>query len=352
MNASAATQVEFLANLQRILNEGSFVATYKYALIRALADLSVERKPAADGTLLIALDDLAARFVEIYWRQVAPFRGRGVLIQNNGRQAAMINRIAALRERFGKLSEARQSAEWRALLASTRKLLDKMPLWRLQRVGAQRLECFYPNRLIGDGVQLNPGVASCFATLFPVVQALVQFAWLRFVQQLPHNQDIVGQGGDLAAFLFGSDRSVLVPLRKQLIEVQRDRCFFCSRPMRGEGQVDHFIPWVRYQRDLGHNFVVAHIACNNAKRDRLAALPHLERWLTRNGAEGSDLTRVFSACNVMHDKDTTTQVAAWSYETTERSKGLVWVERDVLVPLPPSWRAAFRIGAPVTPLAA
>ena len=40
---SAEAQVRFLRDLQRILDEGSFVATYKFALIHALADLAVER---------------------------------------------------------------------------------------------------------------------------------------------------------------------------------------------------------------------------------------------------------------------------------------------------------------------
>ena len=39
---TADEQVAFLANLQRLLAEGSFVATYKHALLLALADLSVE----------------------------------------------------------------------------------------------------------------------------------------------------------------------------------------------------------------------------------------------------------------------------------------------------------------------
>jgi hypothetical protein len=36
-------ELEFLTKLQRILNEGVFVASYKYALLLALAELSVER---------------------------------------------------------------------------------------------------------------------------------------------------------------------------------------------------------------------------------------------------------------------------------------------------------------------
>jgi hypothetical protein len=33
-------QLQFLKNIQRLLNEGSFVASYKFALLHALADLA------------------------------------------------------------------------------------------------------------------------------------------------------------------------------------------------------------------------------------------------------------------------------------------------------------------------
>ena len=44
-------------------------------------------------------------------------------------------------------------------------------------------------------------------------------------------------------------------------------------PSNDAGAVDHFIPWRRYPLDLGHNFVLAHSACNSSKGDRLAAVP-------------------------------------------------------------------------------
>ena len=43
-------EIEFLRKLQRLLAEGDFVATYKFALLNALADLSLERDPAAGVT--------------------------------------------------------------------------------------------------------------------------------------------------------------------------------------------------------------------------------------------------------------------------------------------------------------
>ena len=35
-------QVDFLLNIQRLLNEGKFVSTYKFALLMAIADLCIE----------------------------------------------------------------------------------------------------------------------------------------------------------------------------------------------------------------------------------------------------------------------------------------------------------------------
>ena len=228
MSATPEAQLEFLNNLQRILNEGAFVATYKYALIRVLADFSIERTPAPDGTLVLPLEDLAERFIEVYWRQAAPFRHRRALVQAYGNQAALITRIVAIRETVGKLSEARRMPRWRSLVRSTKTLLLQQPLWRLQRVGNELLECFYPNRLVDGAIVLKPGVAACFAAQLPVVQALVQLAWLRMVQQVPVNRELIGQGGDIAEFLFGADRGALIRLAGGLMEIQRGACFYCT----------------------------------------------------------------------------------------------------------------------------
>jgi hypothetical protein len=53
VTATAIGELTFLRKLQRLLAEGDFVATYKFALLNALADLSLEREPAADGSLRV-----------------------------------------------------------------------------------------------------------------------------------------------------------------------------------------------------------------------------------------------------------------------------------------------------------
>lgn len=341
MTANANRQLEFLGNVQRILNEGSFVATYKYALIRVLANLSIERASAPDGSLKLPLEDLAERFIEVYWRQAAPFRHRRTLVQATGSQASLLTQLVAMREKVAKLSDARRTPRWRTLVRRTEKLLLEQPLWRLQRVGDELLDCFYANHLEDGAIRLKPGVAACFKAQFPVVQALVQLAWLRMVQQLPVNQEMIGQGGDVAEFLFGADRSALARLSGGLLDIQVGNCFYCDRRIPGTGHVDHFIPWVRYPRDLGHNFVLAHDACNSHKGDLLAGVQHLDRWLQRNTTRTADLERIFSEARVLHDAETSKHVAAWSYEQVERAGGLVWVGGEHFEHLGREWRSRF-----------
>ncbi len=58
---SAEAQLEFIRKLRRLLDEGSFVATYKYALLHAIADLCVTQGDDTGAPLTITTRDLADR---------------------------------------------------------------------------------------------------------------------------------------------------------------------------------------------------------------------------------------------------------------------------------------------------
>jgi hypothetical protein len=102
---SPQQQIEFLYNLQRLLNEGSFVATYKFALLSSLADLCVEKGEDTDAELELFTREIAQRFVTIYWRQSRPFLPKGrvgaaiILRQNTGREAGVIRLLREQLER-------------------------------------------------------------------------------------------------------------------------------------------------------------------------------------------------------------------------------------------------------------
>jgi hypothetical protein len=339
---SAAKQLDFLNNLQRILNEGLFVASYKFALVLALAELAVEKTPLPDGSLPIPLEELSDRFISLYWHQTAPFAKGVVLAQNRGRQASSITLISNFRANAPTLAVARRHPRWASLVRRVARLLDDMPLWRLQLAGADRVDFLYEERLIDDAVVLRPGVAAFFKEQFAVVQALVQMGWLSFVQGLPPNREILGATGGLADFLFGTNRAALRSIMDGLRGVQRNACFYCGRPLAGEIEVDHFIPWSRYPRDLGHNFVLADRTCNQHKAEMLAGSAHLERWVERNRQKEARLLEVFEKAPFLLDADASLSVTEWAYDHAERAGSVVWVRGRETSRLTPEWRRWFR----------
>lgn len=326
---SAREQVELLQQLQRIFNEGEFVATYKFALLHALADICVEREAAADGTLHVPLRNIGEKFLELYWHHAEPYRGSalgdGILRQNTKGQAQIITRLEEARGSFPTISQFRRSSKWGAAVTFATTQISKMPLWKLQTLGGAKGEFLYANELQGDGILLKPGVAGCLRAFYPLVLHLVRGYWISHIRRIPANSYLVGDHADLEYFLFGTQRSVLDKARPVLEELQGGCCFYCRKPIKADWQVDHFIPWARYPRDLGHNFVLAHAACNQQKSDTLAAIAHVERWLLRNDEQG-DLLAGELGQTFLCEAQTSRRIARWSYELDAAASARLWIQ--------------------------
>ncbi len=345
---SPERQLRFLQDLQRILDEGSFTATYKFALIHALADLSVEREAAPNGTLTLATREIAEKFIERYWRQVVPFPGSlraELLRQNRGRQAGIVRSVAETRSRYGDSIEdvRHDAARWEELLSEVDATMRRYPLRLLQRLGNETPELLYRQYEGADVITLLPGVAACFRSFHPLVVDLVQGAWVHFVRHA--NPGLLGGQADLHEFLFGSERASLAVVRPILADMQDGRCFYCMRSLAGAApDVDHFIPWWRYPTDLGHNFVLAHASCNRQKSDRLAAERHLERWAERNRTHGPALASAFDLRHVRHDLVASERIVRWAYGRAAELGSLVWVSGKELAPLGVGWERALGYG--------
>jgi len=126
--------------------------------------------------------------------------------------------------------------------------------------------------------------------------------------------------------------------RRILRDHQQARCFYCHKPVRGEGVLDHFIPWVRYPIDLGHNFVFADGHCNASKRDHLAATDHLAHWREQNVDAGMILELRFEAARLHHDRERSLQICGWAYEQAELGESRVWVGGKHFTALDRDWR--------------
>lgn len=337
---SPEDQVAFLRRLQRVLEEGSFTASYKYALLHAIADLCVTEGDDGGGPLTLPTRRIAERFVELYWRQVLPFPAgelTDVLAQNRGRQAAIVLRVREAQETYGgSIGRLKaRPAEWERLVGQVDRTLRKDAVWRLQVVGQERLEFLYERAAGERSITLLPGVAYCCRAFHTLITDLVQGAWTHFV--LRTNAGVMGRGADLRTFLFGGERADLGRYRAPLEEVQEGRCLYCRDRLRGDACVDHFIPWRRYPTDLGHNFVLAHERCNGRKADRLAAEVHLRRWWERNSVGGDRLGGLLAEAGLAQDREGSRRVARWAYGQLHAAGGQAWVEGAVLVPIGGEW---------------
>src|SRR5579859_7531720 len=75
---TAEEQIAFLGKIERLLSEGQFVATYKYALLVAIADLAVKFGSDDGSELDLPIRAIAEEFIELYWRQGTPFGNAAV----------------------------------------------------------------------------------------------------------------------------------------------------------------------------------------------------------------------------------------------------------------------------------
>ena len=104
---TAQAQLKFLKNIQLILQSGSFSSTYKFALLISLSRLAIEKGQDSGEVLALEYTDIAEKFIELYWKQAVPYvfndAGQLILNQNNGKQAAIVNRIIELRHSYSSL---------------------------------------------------------------------------------------------------------------------------------------------------------------------------------------------------------------------------------------------------------
>ena len=162
-----------------------------------------------------------------------------------------------------------------------------------------------------------------------------------FALSVPPVEAVLGNVTDLGTFLFGQERASLDAYRPILLDVQKGICLYCQKPLSTQSQVDHFVPWSRYPADLGHNFVLAHDKCNNAKSDFLAAENHLAAWIERNREHQVELQDRLVEAALPCDLTASVQIAKWVYQQTEKANGQVWVMEKVLSHLSTDWSQCF-----------
>lgn len=336
---SAEAQLAFLAKLQRLFAEGDFTATYKFALLVSLAELAVDLGRDDGDALVLSNRQIGDRFIALYWRQVTPYaaasRGHeaAVLVQNVGAQASVLKAIEAFRGDGGAttLVQAKQQASYSDLVSRVASVVSAQPLNYLQNFGGGTDKFLY-DRFGRGNIRLHPGVAFCLRRFHPLVQQLSRSHWAEHIKRNRRNRAVIGDSDDLEEFLFGSSRQSLALIGAGLLKLDGPTCFYCGERM-GQFDVDHFLPFSLYGRDLSHNFVLAHPNCNRSKSDTLAGRQHLESWLNRLAHRGDELAEIGQVAGIGGDVAASRRVASWAYGNALASGGNAWLRPSSYEPV-------------------
>lgn len=327
---SAEDQLDFLAKIQRLFNESDFSSTYKYALLISLADLAIELGRDDNSELELTNRQIAERFIELYWQQSSPFKtskanDSGVLYQNHGTQAAIIKAIQAFRDEnnFNSPNAAKHSKEYQKLVTAVAGTVAKQPINYLQNVGGGALPFLYERNT--SSITLKIGATYCLRRFQPLIQQLARSRWTDYIKKNAKNIPILGEKDDLNSFLFESSRKTLALVCKELKALYGCKCFYCNKAT-SELEVDHFIPFSLYPRDLMHNFVLACPACNRSKSDALAAKIHLKNWIETSNKNSNALMEIGKIAGVSASLITNVAIARWGYRAAMQEDGLAWVE--------------------------
>ena len=140
--------IRFAEKVLALLNQGSFTATYKYAVLLGLMDLCMEHvSKTGEPPQAVTTRQLAEKTIAMYWPHTAQYPVTDqVLLQNQGRgssQAAIVSAIARFRQRtsFESLGRCRSKhkASFDKLVNTVEWKLIEMPLPRVQIVGERAI---------------------------------------------------------------------------------------------------------------------------------------------------------------------------------------------------------------------
>nr|WP_171457722.1 MULTISPECIES: HNH endonuclease signature motif containing protein [Acinetobacter] len=327
---TAQEQLKFLKNIQLILQSGSFSSTYKFALLISLSRLAIEKGEDSGESLSLEYTDIAEKFIELYWKQAVPYifndEGQLILNQNNGKQAAIVNRIIEHRKNYSSLGMLRRdSLVWLTLLNEVKSIVKKMPVTFLQNINGQNFEFLYHLNRCGKQLILLPQVMFCLRQFSEIIEELCQKRWIDYIRKNSSNAAILNQLPNLEQFMFEPSRNQLNAVANVLVELQDCKCFYCNKPMRnGNYAVDHFIPWSMYPSDTGHNFVLADSSCNSKKSNLLASDEFLHKWQERNEEQNLIIVDRISVLGFLTDKERSHKVAEWAYAQGKENNYLMW----------------------------
>lgn len=283
--------------IESILNRDRKEATYKLALIRALAEIATQEARSAvwsgAGTVGVPIHRISERWLLYYWPLLAhPDKIPQSRAEAAGGKAIKFrSALSMLMEPFAQQGAYSGLTAWH--LARTSDRLDAISRSRLQSALRSIAETIRsgPVTFSGSGLETGPVFGFDkksrlvvmptelwreFSLLGHWIADAVVVRWAALTQQIARRQDI--NEGDVLPLLLAKPevtRSVQLA-RTAYVEAGVSSCTWSKRPLKSTFAVDHAIPFALWGNNDLWNLVPADPRVNLSKSDKLPASELLE----------------------------------------------------------------------------
>lgn len=302
MERRSGAQQRPIDQIESILNRDRKEATYKLALIRALAEIATQEARSAvwsgAGTVGVPIHRIAERWLLYYW----PLLAHPDKIPQSRAEAAggkpikFRSALSMLMEPFAQQGAYSGLTAWH--LARTSNQLDAISHSRLQAALRSIAETIRsgPVTFSGSGLGAGPvfgydkksklvlmptDLWREFSLLGHWIADAVVVRWAALTRQIAHRQDM--DAGDVLPLLLAkpeATRSVQLA-RAVYLEAGVSSCTWSARPLKGTFAVDHAIPFALWGNNDLWNLVPADPRVNLSKSDKLPATELLEESKSR-----------------------------------------------------------------------
>ncbi len=290
-------QLRPIDQIESILNRDRKEATYKLALIRALAEIATQEARcvvwSGVGRVGVPIQRIAERWLLYYWPVFAhPDKIPQSRAEAAGGKPLKFRRaLSALMEPFAQQGAHAGLTAWH--LARTSDQLDAASRSRLQAALRAMAETIRSGPVTFSGSGLGAGPVFGYDTtsrlvLMPTelwrefsllghwIADAVVVRWAALTQQIARRHDL--DAGDVLPLLLArpeATRSVQLA-RAAYLDAGVSSCTWSSRPLKGTLAVDHAIPFALWGNNDLWNLVPADPKVNLSKSDKLPASELLE----------------------------------------------------------------------------
>lgn len=279
------SSADFFACLAHSLFDGKHSATYKFGFLKSLLDNLFSSEKGDNGLFYLDLRTIASTFVTIYWNAVVLYDIPQMPMTSEGKTSGIARVFKDMLAANQLLKAPFESLRTDVKIEAMKKAY---PVFKENVIGAFYYDTdglIYGFSKKENRLWLNQNSMDFLSRHKSLIDQVNYYEWLKMCEKI-----LKDHGLEPIPYLSTKLEEITKRVNLQPFKEALERdcggnniCFYCGKPLRkGEGELDHVIPWSFIKSDPEWNFVFACRSCNNGKRDSIPSTEYLNLVQKRN----------------------------------------------------------------------